>query len=64
MKRVVDNGNTVTTKREVEDVIIEPMYYGDTGKPGDIYEVISNEEYEKMTEEEVKEWYKSRRKGK
>lgn len=64
IKRFVDNGNPVTTKKQIEEVVVEPMYYGDIEMEDQEYEVLTPEEFSKMDEEDIKKWYKSRRKGK
>lgn len=54
----------MTTKREVEDLIIEPLYYGDniSQEIDGSYEILTDEDYRQMSEEDIKKWYKSRRK--
>jgi hypothetical protein len=40
------------------------MYYGDIEVGDQEYEVLTPEEFSKMNEDDIKKWYKSRKKGK
>lgn len=54
----------MTTKKQIEEVIVEPMYYGDIEVEDRDYEVLTPEEFSKMDEDDIKKWYKGRKKAK
>jgi hypothetical protein len=57
--KIVDNGNKVLTKENVEELVVEPIYYNsiDTGNNKQGYALLTPDEFSSMTDEEIKDWY-------
>jgi hypothetical protein len=57
--RIIDNGQKVLTKENIEELVVEPVYKGDnTPVPGS-YALLTPTEFSSMTDDELKEWYKN-----
>lgn len=60
--KIVDNGNKVLTKENVEELIVEPVFESkilDTVENNNQkYALLTPEEFSDMTDDEIKDWYK------
>jgi len=60
--KIVDNGNKVLTKENVEELIVEPVFESkilDTIENNNQkYALLTPEEFSDMTDDEIKDWYK------
>lgn len=64
--KIVDNGNKVLTKENIDELIIEPVYeeiiYDKTENNKQNYALLTPEEFQDMTDEDIKSWYKKTKK--
>jgi hypothetical protein len=62
--KIVDNGNKVLTKENVEELVVEPVYDNsielENNKQG--YALLTPDEFSSMTDEEIKNWYNKTKK--
>lgn len=55
----MDNGQKVLRKDKIEEIIVEPIFGDSISSTKDNYAILSPQDFESMTQEELKEWYKA-----
>lgn len=64
--KIVDNGNKILSKENVEELIVEPIYdekiYDRDENNKQKYALLTPEEFQDMTDDEIKAWYKQTKK--
>lgn len=55
--KIVDNGQKVVRNEKREKVKAKPIY----GTLRGVYDLLSPEDFSKMSDEELKQWYKERK---
>jgi len=60
--KIVDNGNKVLTKENVEELVVEPVFESKISDSvennNQKYALLTPEEFADMTDDEIKAWYK------
>lgn len=56
--KIVDNGQKILGKENVEELIVEPVQRGESVSNNGNYALLTPEEFNNMTEDELKDWYK------
>lgn len=57
--KIIDNGQKVLTKENIEELVVEPVFEGDSSHVSNSYALLTPTEFNSMTDDELKEWYKT-----
>jgi hypothetical protein len=56
--KIVDNGQRILSKDNIEELIVEPVQKGEKVANNGNYALLTPEQFSNMTDDELKDWYK------
>ena len=56
--KIVDNGQKILSKDNIEELIVEPIQKGEKVANNGNYALLTPEQFSNMTDDELKDWYK------